>query len=84
MDHDELLQILDQFETSVLPDIPDPKKPFKRPWMESKQACGLSKTIVEKVEFPEEDESMGQIDIHYLGPDCSDSLAVAALNVVLL
>ena len=84
VDHDELLQILDQFETSVLPDIPDPEKPFKRPWMESKQAHGLSKTIVEKVEFPEEDESMGQIDIHYLGPDCSDSLAVAALNVVLL
>lgn len=84
VDHDELLSLLDTFETSILPDIPSPDKPFKRPWIESNLTPSLSKSTVEKVEFPEEDESFGEIDIRFLGPDSADAVEIGALNVALL
>jgi len=84
INHEQLLHILDEFESSILPDIPSPDKPFSRPWIESKQAPRLEKSIVQKVEFPEEDESFGQIEIRFLGPNCADNIAASALNVVLL
>ena len=74
VDHGDMLQILDKFESSIIDDIPSPEKPFKRPWIESKQATPLTKSVVERVEFPEEDESSGQIEIRFLGPSGSDPL----------
>ncbi|KAJ9606108.1 hypothetical protein H2200_009069 [Cladophialophora chaetospira] len=82
--HKELLEILDAFETSILSDIPSPDAPFKRPWIESELTPSLKESTLLKVEFPEEDESFGEIDIRFLGPDCADALAIGALNVVLL
>ncbi|EDO00209.1 hypothetical protein SS1G_03069 [Sclerotinia sclerotiorum 1980 UF-70] len=70
VDQDELLDILDTFEEGILDDIPSPTAPFKRPWVDSAQPPALTKTIIETVHFPEEDESMGEI-------------WVAALNVLL-
>ncbi|KAF3064951.1 hypothetical protein GL218_02149 [Daldinia childiae] len=61
VDHDNLLTILDQFEESVKDDLPPLDAPFKRPWIESAQPPPLEKTIVETVEFPEEDESIGDM-----------------------
>jgi Zn-dependent M16 (insulinase) family peptidase len=83
-DHMELLTILDEFETSIMKDIPSPDAPFRRPWIESVLTPDLKKTTVMKVEFPEEDESFGEVDIRFLGPDCSDVLLTGALSVVLL
>ena len=84
VDHDELLQLLDTFETSILPDIPSPDKPFKRPWMESNLTPALSESTLQKVDFPEEDESFGEIDIRFLGPDSANVVEIGALNVALL
>ncbi|ETN38659.1 uncharacterized protein HMPREF1541_06696 [Cyphellophora europaea CBS 101466] len=84
VDHKELLQILDDFETSVIHDIPPPDKPFSRPWIDSKQATPLTESVVKRVEFPEEDEDFGQIDIKFLGPDIADIVQSGALTVVLL
>jgi Zn-dependent M16 (insulinase) family peptidase len=82
--HKELLAILDEFESSILSDIPSPDAPFKRPWIESEPVRDLKSSTLRKVEFPEQDESFGEIDIRFLGPDCADTLAVGALNVALL
>lgn len=84
VDHEDLLATLDQYEESILPDIPDPEKPFTRPWVDSKQAPPIEKTVVERIQFPEEDESLGQIDIVFLGPNSNNALECGALNVVLL
>ncbi|KAL6242337.1 hypothetical protein RBB50_010885 [Rhinocladiella similis] len=84
VNHQELLNILDEFETSIMADIPSPDAPFKRPWIESRHAPALTESTLTRVEFPEEDESFGEIDIRFLGPDCSDLVAASALNVVLL
>jgi Zn-dependent M16 (insulinase) family peptidase len=84
IDHVHLLEILNAFETTILDDIPSPTAPFKRPWVDSEQTPPLRESIIESVEFPEEDESSGQIEILFLGPHCADPLLIAALNVALL
>lgn len=72
VNHDELLRTLDDFETSILDYIPKPDAPFKRPWAESGQVPPLQKSSLETVEFPEKDESSGEIEITFLGPSCND------------
>ncbi|KXL43725.1 MAG: hypothetical protein FE78DRAFT_72345 [Acidomyces sp. 'richmondensis'] len=83
VDHNELLQIVDNFEDTVLDQVPPIDAPFKRPWVESKATPKLEKSILEKVLFPEEDESMGEIFVGFFGPLYSDSLANDALSVLL-
>lgn len=39
--------------------------------------------MIETVEFPEDDESTGQICVGLFGPPCTDTVAVGALNVLL-
>lgn len=74
VDHANMLDILDSFEDTILDVIPSPDSPFKRPWTDSRDTPALEKSVIEKVEFPEEDESSGEIEIRFLGPDCTDHL----------
>lgn len=53
------------------------------PWVESAQPPAIAKTVIQKVEFPEEDESIGDILVGFFGPDCNDVLLTGALNVLL-
>lgn len=83
VDHQHLLRILDEFEDSVKDDIPPITAAFKRPWIESPQPPPLTKSTVETIEFPEEDESTGDMVVAFFGPNCSDVIATTALNVLL-
>ena len=76
VDHPDLLSVLDKFEESILDDISKPDAPFSRPWVgpDSKKTPPLDKTITKEVEFPEEDESSGRINISFLGPSCTNIL----------
>ncbi|KAK2777752.1 zinc metalloprotease [Colletotrichum kahawae] len=82
-DHDNLLQILDEFEESIKDDLPPLDAPFKRPWIDSAQPPALEKSIITTAEFPEEDESVGEITVAFFGPNCNDVVATSALNVLL-
>jgi Zn-dependent M16 (insulinase) family peptidase len=82
-DHDDLLRILDDFEESIKDDIPPPKPQFKRPFVDSPQPPPLEKTIVETVEFPEEDESTGEIVVAFFGPSCIDQIQATAVNIIM-
>ena len=84
VNHDELLHILNDFEDTIIEDVPSMDEPFKRPWTESKPTPRIAKTIVETVPFPEEDESMGEVLVGYLGPSCNDNLSCAALGILLI
>ncbi|KAF2733728.1 zinc metalloprotease-like protein [Polyplosphaeria fusca] len=84
VDHSNLLDILDSFEDGIVDKVPSYDAPFKRPWVESKRTPALNKTIVDVVEFPEEDESMGEIQIGFLGPEAIDDKAETALNALLM
>lgn len=83
-DHGDLLETLDNFEDTILDVIPSPDSPFKRPWIDSKQAPPLSQSVVKTVEFPEEDESYGEIEIRFLGPDCTDPVQSKLSNSQIL
>ncbi|KAL4873223.1 hypothetical protein BDV12DRAFT_160626 [Aspergillus spectabilis] len=83
-DHADLLDTLDRFEDTILDVIPSPDTPFKRPWVDSNQAPPLLQTVVKTVEFPEEDESYGEIEIRFIGPDSTNSVQTGAVNVTLL
>ncbi|KAK4032931.1 Metalloenzyme, LuxS/M16 peptidase-like protein [Parachaetomium inaequale] len=82
-DHDDLLRILDDFEESIKDDIPPPDPDFKRPFVDSAQPPPLEKTIVETVEFPEEDESTGEIVVAFFGPSCVDQIQATAVNIIM-
>lgn len=81
--HENLLEILDKFEESIKDDTPPPNPKFKRPFVDSAQPPPLKETIVETVEFPEEDESTGEIVVAFFGPSCVDQLQATALNILL-
>ncbi|KAI0471772.1 Metalloenzyme, LuxS/M16 peptidase-like protein [Xylariaceae sp. FL0804] len=83
VDHHDLLSILDQFEDSVQGDIPPLDTPFRRPWIDSSQPPALKATTVETVEFPEEDESTGEITVGFFGPSCVDIVDSTALNILM-
>lgn len=104
-DHEDLLQILDEFEESIKDDIPPVDAKFdrqvplnktakrclktnhqiiiNRPWLDSAQPPALTETTVTTAEFPEEDESVGEILIGFFGPNCVDLIATSALNILL-
>lgn len=84
VDHAHLLQVLDKFESGIVDDVPRLDEPFTRPWKQHGRTPLIKKSILETVEFPEEDESVGEILIGMLGPDCNDDLLNAALNVLLV
>ncbi|KAI1818095.1 Metalloenzyme, LuxS/M16 peptidase-like protein [Poronia punctata] len=83
VDHENLLQILDTFEQSIEADIPPVDAPFRRPWIDSAQPPPLKETVVETVEFPEEDESVGDIVVGFFGPSAVDIVNMTAVNVLL-
>ncbi|KAK4191637.1 Metalloenzyme, LuxS/M16 peptidase-like protein [Podospora australis] len=82
-DHDDLLRILDEFEESIKDDIPPPNPNFKRPFVDSPQPPPLEKTTVETVEFPEEDESTGEVIVAFFGPSCIDQVLGTAMNIIM-
>lgn len=54
-----------------------------RPFVDSPQPPPLKGTVVETVEFPEEDESIGEILVAFFGPSCNDVLQSTALNILM-
>ncbi|KAF7558060.1 hypothetical protein G7046_g5890 [Stylonectria norvegica] len=82
-DIDDLLQILDKFEDSIKDDIPSLDTKFKRPWIDSAEPPPLNESTIVTAEFPEEDETVGEILVGFFGPNCIDTTASSALNVLL-
>ena len=73
VDHENLLDVMDHFESTIRDDVPKPEAPFRRPWVHEKPTPPLE-LITETVHFPEEDETMGEILISFLGPPYDDDL----------
>lgn len=83
IDHDELLEILDDFETTIVDDVPKLQDHFRRPWVDSKPSPKLVETKIDTIKFPEEDESMGEITVGFVGPSCDDAVGNGALSVLM-
>ena len=74
INHENLLDIMQNFENTIVKDLPELIEPFRRPWVDSKQAPPLNSSSIEYVDFPEEDESTGEIQVSFFGPPCTDNL----------
>lgn len=74
VDHANLLSILDNFEETIPENVTKPETPFQRPWVDSKQVPPLQQSHSRVLEFPEEDESSGQVAISFFGPRYKDKL----------
>lgn len=81
VDHVNLLNVLDRFESTILEDVPSLNVPFKRPWLDSRQAPVLADSVTDCVAFPEEDESFGEILISFLGPSSTDKLHCKSMSL---
>lgn len=75
VDHNNLLEVLDKFENGIVGGALQPPSEWRRPWTESAQTPPLKQTVVETVEFPENDESSGEIMIAFLGPNINDRIS---------
>ncbi|KAI8710635.1 Mitochondrial presequence protease [Fusarium sp. LHS14.1] len=82
VDQDNMLRILDEFEESIKDDIPSLDTPFKRPWIDSAQPSMINESRIITADFPEEDESVGEILVGFFGPNCIDPI-ISAVQVLL-
>ncbi|KAF4974493.1 hypothetical protein FZEAL_8609 [Fusarium zealandicum] len=83
VNQEDMLRILDEFEESIKDDIPSLDTPFQRPWIDSAQPPAINESKIVTAEFPEEDETVGEILVGFFGPDCNDQVESSALNVLL-
>ena len=82
VDHVDVLSVLDKFEETIVDIVPKPGAPFCRPWIDSAQVSPLQESKMEVVEFPEEDESMGQITLSFFGPPYVDHLLCEYFDLI--
>lgn len=79
VEEDELLEIMSKFDADLqaLPETPN-----NRPFVDSVPVEVLAETIVKRVEFPDKDESMGEIVIGWIGPESDKTLENVAVDMV--
>lgn len=73
----ELLQVISEFDDQLAPSTTK-----KRPFVDSVPDLPLQKRVVTRVTFPDEDESMAELNIAWIGPDCNDVLSNLAVDMV--
>ncbi|CAL1201671.1 unnamed protein product [Candida parapsilosis] len=81
IDQDELLQIMTDFDAE-LQELPPVGQQHKRPFVDSKHDEPLTEDIVKVVEFPETDESTGEVLMSWIGPLGDDPVTNTAVDMV--
>ncbi|KAI5959901.1 uncharacterized protein KGF55_005133 [Candida pseudojiufengensis] len=79
IDQDELLQIMTEFDNEL---PPKSNETSRRPFVDSKHDEPLKEDIVKTIEFPEKDESTGEVLISWIGPEGNDSLINTAIDMI--
>lgn len=79
VDETELLKIMDEFDSQLSPLA---EQSSKRPFVDSPHDLPLSESVVKTVEFPDEDESMGELVIGWIGPESDKVLENLAVDMV--
>lgn len=79
VDESELLEVMGAFDKTLaaLPQVPS-----KRPFVDSEHDLPLTETVVKTVEFPDEDETMAELVIGWIGPKCDQTLENLAVDMV--
>ncbi|CAG8678658.1 5107_t:CDS:10, partial [Funneliformis mosseae] len=80
--YNELLKTLDPLDKRISEKTKGSLPTHKRPFVDSPPIPLLEKSIRDQVEFPDEDESVGQLLIVWLGPLVDEFLEIVALEVL--
>lgn len=73
VNEEELLEVLEEFERANL-DIIEGSRPVsdtERPFAKN-QPAPLQENVIDSVRFPDDDESVGMMNVRYLGPNIND------------
>lgn len=84
IDHKQLLESLERFEETLHGKVPKYSDNFDRPWVKQGKTAPLQASMTKYIEFPDDDESTGEICISYLGPDYHDAVGQTAVDVLLV
>ncbi|KAF7584021.1 Peptidase M16 inactive domain family protein [Clavispora lusitaniae] len=79
VDEQELLEIMNEFDNSLSPLSDEPRK---RPFVDSPHDMPLNEYIIKRVEFPDKDESMGELVLGWIGPESEKALDNLAVDMV--
>lgn len=82
LDQADLVSTLEDLDRNILSHGTIDRSDWKRPWVDSNPEHCLTQSSREFLEFPEEDESMGEIAISWTGPSCMDYIEVCALDIL--
>ncbi|CCG82102.1 putative Zinc metalloprotease [Taphrina deformans PYCC 5710] len=82
LEQQDLMSTLEDVDKNIQAHGTLDKSAWKRPWLESNPQVKLKESRTEVLDFPEEDESMGEVSISWPGPSCTDHLDVCALDLV--
>lgn len=78
----DLMTTLEEVDNNIQSHGAIDRSAWKRPWVDSDPQFKLRESRTEVLEFPEEDESMGEISITWPGPSCTNHLEVCALDLL--
>lgn len=78
VDEQELLEIMDNIDG----ELPSLGAPNKRPFVDSQPDEPLQKTTVKEVQFPDTDESMGEVLLAWIGPPANDVVLNVAVDLL--
>lgn len=79
VNEEELLNVMNEFDNQLNPK-PSTSKP--RPFIDSPHDGPLTDTIIERVEFPDKDESTGEMIISWIGPEANDNVINVAVDTI--
>lgn len=78
----ELLRALEDVDHSILSHQKSDLPKWKRPWVESNPKFKLAESQIKYLDFPEEDESIGEVSVNWKGPSCTEHLDICALDIL--
>lgn len=79
VDMAELLAVMTEFDNELDALVGGPSR---RPFIDSPHDMPLERAFTKSVDFPDEDESMGEVVIGWIGPECNDLLTNLAVDMV--
>lgn len=79
VDEEELLAIMTQLD-SELDSLPS--EPNLRPFVDTPKDSALTETVIKTVEFPDEDESSGDVNFAWIGPEGTDLILDQAMDTI--
>lgn len=79
VEEDELLEIMSKFDDRL---APFSSASNKRPFVDSAHDIPLKESVVKSVDFPDEDETMGELVIGWIGPESDKVLENLAVDMI--